>query len=716
MQRWLRIGFFSIVAAGVFLLIYAVAGGAASTRLGRFFPTLIAVNVLTTLILLIIVLRLSFQLYLNWRHNDFGSRMTARLALTIAAIAFVPCMLLYLVSAQFIGRSIDSWFDARIERALEEGITLSSDILENERGRLLFFARRAALSLSELPEKQWDAGIEKLREDFESEVALIFQPQGNISHSSIAPDSQVKVDIPLVTDMVDSLEKKGFSLLEGESSTPDDPMRIRTLVPIYPDRTLENNCFLQFSNTVPFKFAQGARGLVEGFRDYQELTLTRASLQTIYRVTLTLTMLLTLLAAIAMALWFARTMTEPVLQLAVGTKKVANGNLVPIRELLGNDEMNELTQSFNSMVSQIAEAQKNAEKQRLATERSRAYLASVLSNISAGVLLLDSSLAVLLANTAANVILAPSRVNPGDNLASVEPRLAAALADQIRIADTGSFHLDFELSRAPDPDVSLFIRGSRLELEGAVGWVVAFDNVSALIDAQKAQAWNEVARRLAHEIKNPLTPIRLAAERLSMKLEKKLDPADAALLSRATSTIIDQVDAMKKMVNDFRDFAKLPPPSLKAVDLNALIEDMITFYHSGGIRILRELESPLLTVSVDAAQIRQVLFNLLGNSIEACVDVKNPKICIRTEPVSSEGSPSAVRMTIEDNGPGFQPSVLARAFEPYITTKATGTGLGLPMVKKILDEHKAKISIENKLADDKTVLGARVTIVFPVAV
>ena len=166
MQRWLRIGFFSIVAAGVFLLIYAVAGGAASTQLGRFFPTLIAVNVLTTLILLIIVLRLSFQLYLNWRHNDFGSRMTARLALTIAAIAFVPCMLLYLVSAQFIGRSIDSWFDARIERALEEGITLSSDILENERGRLLFFARRAALSLSELPEKQWDAGIEKLREDF----------------------------------------------------------------------------------------------------------------------------------------------------------------------------------------------------------------------------------------------------------------------------------------------------------------------------------------------------------------------------------------------------------------------------------------------------------------------------------------------------------------------------------------------------------------------
>ena len=157
--------------------------------------------------------------------------------------------------------------------------------------------------------------------------------------------------MPLVTDMVDSLEKKGFSLLEGESSTPDDPMRIRTLVPIYPNRTLENNCFLQFSNTVPIKFAQGARGLVEGFRDYQELTLTRASLQTIYRVTLTLTMLLTLLAAIAMALWFARTMTEPVLQLAVGTKKVANGNLVPIRELLGNDEMNELTKSFNSMVS-----------------------------------------------------------------------------------------------------------------------------------------------------------------------------------------------------------------------------------------------------------------------------------------------------------------------------------------------------------------------------
>ncbi len=716
MQRGLRFAFFGVVIIGVFLLIHAVAGGAASTGIGRFFPALIALNVLTTIILFIIVLRRGISLYFRWRAHAFGSRMTVRLTCAIAVIAFVPCMVLYLVSAQFIGRSIDSWFDTRIERALEEGVILSSDILENERNRLLFFARRAALTLEDLPKSQWDAGIEKLREDFEADVALIFQAQGNITNSSISANSQVKVDIPLAPELQDSLEKNGFSLLEGESSAPKDPMRIRTLVPIYPALTLGENYFLQFSNAVPLKFAEGARGLVEGSRDYQELALSRESLQTIYRISLTLTMLLTLLAAIVAALWFARTMTEPVMQLALGTKKVADGNLVPIREFMGNDEINELTQSFNSMVAQIAEAQKNIENQRLATERSRAYLESVLSNISAGVLVLDESLVVLMVNAGANTILAPTHLSPGDSLSDTEPKLCEAISDQIRIADTGSFHIDLELSRKSNSSIALFIRGSRLVLEGTVGWVVAFDNVSTVIDAQKAQAWSEVARRLAHEIKNPLTPIRLAAERLSMKLQDKLSPSDAALLARSTSTIINQVDAMKKMVNDFRDFAKLPAPNLKSTDLNALIDDMVMFYHSGGIQLSHSFETPLPPIQADSAQLRQVLFNLIGNAIEACSDSDNPLIRITTQSVMQGETPSAIKMTIEDNGPGFQSTVLAKAFEPYVTTKPTGTGLGLPMVKKIVEEHKAKISIENRLSDAGKILGARVTIVFPIEI
>ncbi len=715
MQRWLRLGFICTVVIGVLLLIYAVAGGAASTGFGQFFPALLALNIFTTLVLFCIVLRLCGKLFFRWKAREFGSRMTSRLALTIAAIAIVPCLLLYLVSAQFIGRSIDSWFDARIEHALEEGVTLSSDILENERNRLLFFSRRAALYLNDVPQKQWDKALDKLREDFEANVALIFNSQGVITSSSISPDSQVKVDIPLASELQDSLSRRGFSLLEGESSTPEDPMRIRTIVPVYPERALAENYFLQFSNAVPPKFAQGARGLVEGYRDYQELTLTRNSLQTIYRVSLTLTMLLTLLAAIALAFWFARTMTEPVMQLATGTKKVAEGNLAPIREFAGNDEINALTQSFNSMVAQIAEAQKIAESQRLATERSRAYLASVLSNISAGVLVLDESLCILMANTGANAILAPSRFTPGERLSNIEPKLCEVIADQIRVADTGNFHVDFELSRQPDPSIALFIRGSRLELEGTIGWVVAFDNVSALIDAQKAQAWNEVARRLAHEIKNPLTPIRLAAERLAMKLTDKLNPTDAALLTRATSTIVNQVDAMKKMVNDFRDFAKLPAPTLQSLDLNELIEEMIAFYHSGGVNLTASFGTELPPIQADAAQLRQVLFNLIGNSIEACAEIQAPKIHISTEGISHGEITTAVRMKLEDNGPGFQPSVLAHAFEPYITTKPTGTGLGLPMVKKILEEHKAKITIENITSETGDVLGARINIVFPIS-
>jgi len=531
----------------------------------------------------------------------------------------------------------------------------------------------------------------------------------------MAPESQLKVDVPLAPEFQDALTRNGISLLEGETSAANDPMRIRTLVPVFPNEPLDKNFFLQFSLAVPPSFAEGAQGLVEGYKDYQELTLSRDAMRAIYRITLTLAMVLVLFAALVVALWFARSMTEPVMQLALGTKKVASGDLVPIREFPGNDEINALTQSFNSMVTQIAEAQQLIENQRLATERSRAYLESVLTNISAGVLVLDESLNILLANNGATSILATNSLRPGDNLSQVEPSLSQAIIEKIRIADTDSFHVDLELERQNGGStISLFVRGSRLALEGAIGWVVAFDDVSAVIDAQKAQAWNEVARRLAHEIKNPLTPIRLAAERLCMKLESKLEDKDAALLNRATSTIIGQVDAMKKMVNDFRDFAKLPPPTLLSIDINGIIEEMIAFYRSAGLAISGQLQPNLPWILADAAQLRQVLFNLIGNASEACAEIASPRIVISTQAVTRGESTSAIRLLIEDNGPGFPPDVLAKAFEPYVTTKATGTGLGLPMVKKIVEEHRAKIVLENILSADSTVSGARVNIVFPV--
>jgi nitrogen fixation/metabolism regulation signal transduction histidine kinase len=483
--------------------------------------------------------------------------------------------------------------------------------------------------------------------------------------------------------------------------------------------------YLQLTQPVPPSIAANADALQNGYRDYQELSLSRSGLETIYGLTLTLTLLLSVFAAIAGSVLLASSMTAPLLQLAEGTRAVAEGNFRAVREYPGNDEMNLLTRSFNAMTRQLTEARDAVENKQRELENAKAYLERVLANLSAGVVVLDHEFRLVTANSGASRILGGTLAEHiGQPFAQIEPELAAAFetgfAEQVLASSAkDSWQQQIEVRRAGSSPMAeplmLLARGSRLPLDDGLGHVVVFDDITQVISAQRAVAWGEVARRLAHEIKNPLTPIQLAAERLQMKLVDKLPGGEADVLKRGTATIVNQVAAMKRMVDDFRDYARVPPARLVPLNLNALIEEVVTLYRTAGAPVALVLAPHLPMIEGDATQLRQVIHNLIGNAQEALAGHADAKIVVRTalaEIVDASGIVRGVRLSVEDNGPGFAANILRRAFEPYITTKPSGTGLGLAMVKKVVDEHGAHVEAVNRGSGVGHADGAIVTIVF----
>jgi nitrogen fixation/metabolism regulation signal transduction histidine kinase len=442
-----------------------------------------------------------------------------------------------------------------------------------------------------------------------------------------------------------------------------------------------------------------------------------------YIETLTLTLLLAIFGAIASAFLIAKNLARPLLLLAEGTRAVAEGDLSPRPIVAGRDELGTLTQSFNAMTRQLFEARASVERNRGALQNAKAHLESVLGNMSAGVMVLDADFKLVNFNQSVERILQhEGGVLAGVALAGI-PGMAelasavisafsaqSALSAAARGGQSQHWQRQIEVPRRADGgeehDLTLLARGSRLPLESGHGYIVVFDDISDVISAQRSIAWGEVARRLAHEIKNPLTPIQLSAERLQMKLEDKLAAGDAELLRRSTATIVNQVAAMKRMVDDFRDYAKTPPAQLEPLNLNALVEEILHLYLGGGDDIIRADLGPALPLVLgDATQLRQVIHNLLQNAQDAMAERADaaaaPRIDVTTEAIHYRGADgavdTAVRLAVSDNGPGFAPKVLSRAFEPYVTSKTRGTGLGLAMVKKIIDEHGGRIDIENRV-------------------
>jgi nitrogen fixation/metabolism regulation signal transduction histidine kinase len=738
--RYLLVVGGAVVGILLFLLASASENSAA---FDRHYPWLLGLNAMVAVALLGLVVMLLARLYNRYKRGKFGSRLMARLVLLFAVIGVLPGTIIYLVSVQFVSRSIESWFDVRVESALEAGLNLSRAALDTSLDELMSKATSLALELSEVSNDGQIRQLSKIRSQAQTLEASVINAGGQVIASVGGQVGTLVPDLPTQAMMRQARMTRGYSAIEGGAGVDDRPagaattvadtspaLRLRVVVAI-PESTggglsLQSETrFLQLLQPVPTQLATNAEALRAAYSEYQERSLSRTGLRKIYIVTLTLTLLLAIFGAIASAFLIASDLAKPLLLLAEGTRAVAEGNLSPRPIVATSDELGTLTQSFNTMTRQLFDARASVERNRAALENAKAYLESVLANMSAGVMVFDAQFRLVTCNDSVSRILRhPFSQHIGQPLASITElapftqTITKSFSEQS--AQTAADHTEtdhihwqkqIEIPRAPDAadvdnNITLLARGSHLPLSSGNGYVVVFDDISDVISAQRSIAWGEVARRLAHEIKNPLTPIQLSAERLQMKLADKLEhQSDAAMLKRGTETIVNQVTAMKRMVDDFRDYARTPPAQLDELDLNALIDEIVNLYagHDDGSIIHASLARDLPHVMGDETQLRQVIHNLLQNAQDAVAEhsaTHEPRIDLATEEIryrDADGEVrTAVRLSIIDNGPGFSPKILARAFEPYVTSKARGTGLGLAMVKKIIDEHGGRIDIHNR--------------------
>jgi nitrogen fixation/metabolism regulation signal transduction histidine kinase len=750
-----------IGGAMVGILLFLLASASENSEVfDKYYSWLLGLNALTATTLLGLVILLLARLFRQYREGRFGSRLMTRLVLLFAVIGVLPGTLIFMVSVQFVSRSIESWFDVRVESALESGLSISHAAIDASSNELTAKARNLALDLADLSDGAQITQLSRLRNQGQLQEATIFTAGGHVIASVGGRVGMLLPDLPGASVLRQARMSRGYSVLEGGADREDTPetarrnaasqpgavpdapgnLRLRVVVAIPPPTSglsLQTETrYLQLLQPVPAQLASNAIALRDAYSEYKERSLSRSGLRKMYLSTLTLALLLAIFGAIVSAFVISGDLAKPLLLLAEGTKAVAEGNLSPRPIVATSDELGTLTQSFNSMTKQLSDARTAVERNRAELENAKAYLESVLANMSAGVMVFDAHFHLLTCNESVERILRhPFGPHIGLPLAAF-PHLAPfaeaiakafseqsaqTAADHESDGEAGQLHWQKQIEiprnldvEATDTDntITLLARGSHLPVASGAGYIVVFDDISDVISAQRSIAWGEVARRLAHEIKNPLTPIQLSAERLQMKLVDKLAPTDAGMLTRATTTIVNQVAAMKRMVNDFRDYAKTPPAILGKLDLNGLIEDILHLYMGGtsddrGI-IHAALTPNLPHVMGDPTQLRQVIHNLLQNAQDAVAergsdgrsDIGPPRIDIATESIryrNADGEErTAVRLTIRDNGPGFSPKILTRAFEPYVTSKPRGTGLGLAMVKKIIDEHGGRIDIQNR--------------------
>ena len=687
--------------------LYLLATAAANTALfAQHYPTLLALNGALAACLALLV---GYQLYTlrqKLKAGVFGAKLTLRLVLLFALIAVLPGALVYGVSVQFVARSIESWFDVRVEKALEGGLNLGRSTLDNLLRDLVKKADAMAGSLAVRSAGEHVAVLNSLREQAGVQEVTLFTVRGKILAYSGSERAGLIPELPGPAVMRQLRLQQSYSAVE---EIPDKGYYLRVLVPVNVISLTEDMRVLQLLQPVPAQLAQDAKTVETGQQNYQELQLARAGLRQLYGLTLTLTLLLALLTALALAFVLSERLSAPLSFLAEGTRAVAQGDFSQREVVESRDELGLVTQSFNTMRQQLADARASAERNQQQLADANAYLESILGNLSAGVLAFDEHLRMRSFNPSAAAILdADIAKVAGLELARWHERnpLLAQLATEIE----ASFHADAgeewekQVERAGrNGNQMLLLRGTRLPPGSGTGYVVVFDDITHVLQAQRDAAWTEVARRLAHEIKNPLTPIQLSAERLQHKLAGKLAATEAEMLLRSTQTIVNQVSALKNMVDAFRQYARMPEPTRQEVDLNALLREVLTLYESLASWIRLDLARGLPPLVGDPAQLRQVVHNLLQNAQDALADTADPRILVRTE--FTGGS---TRLTITDNGGGFPEELMRRAFEPYVTTKPRGTGLGLVIVKKIVEEHGGSVEIANVLPH-----GARVTLTFP---
>ncbi len=699
---------------GAIMLFLLATAGANTDFFERRYQLLLIINIVFVLLFIFVVGYLLWRFRRRLKSGVFGSRLALRLLLIFSLMAILPGVLIYTISVQFLEKSIESWFDVKVDRALESGLHLGQTMLENRLEELQKKAKVAALSLSE-PSTSQVAALNELLLQTQIEEATLFNQDGKVIAFSSENNLTLFPEALSGNIKRHIRTQKAYGTIE---SIADKGLYLRVLVPVNVLSLNDDIRVLQLLQSVPEQLAHNAEKVQEGYWDYQELSLSRQGLTRLYSVTLTLALLLSLFSALATASLLSENLSAPLGMLAEGTRAIAQGDYSRRHLVQSRDELGILTQSFNLMTQQLEEARAIAQHNQNEVESARTHLESILANLSSGVLVFDENQVLVKANRSAEQILQVPLISLDgsviDGCVEKEPQMQALLQEIRAGFDSNETEVwERQMTRNSDGNNQvLLLRGTQLPTNSGDGGVVVFDDITNLLQVQRTVAWSEIARRLAHEIKNPLTPIQLSAERLEHKLAKKLNEQDAIILQRSTETIVNQVEALKRMVNEFNQYARTPTLERSALDVNNLVQEVLTLYETTNIshkardriHIKRTLANHLPAIYGDSTQLRQVLHNLLLNAQDALNEIEKPVIEIITR-----STQDTIQLSIRDNGYGFSDEVKPRIFEPYVTTKPKGTGLGLPIVKKIIEEHSGVIHIENLEPQ-----GAQVTIILPV--
>jgi nitrogen fixation/metabolism regulation signal transduction histidine kinase len=718
----IRIITFTCVAMGIALIAILFRASSNNAVFEQHYASLFWLGLALTIGLLILIVFQVYGLVKKIRGQVFGAKLGLRLMAVFALMAIIPGGLVYAISVQFLNRSVDSWFDVPVDRAFESALNLGRAALETSGNEQLRRARDAALKAADIGGDA-DELAKQLRKQYGfDEVAVIDEAatvKGWVGGDASKLTNRLRLmpDKPNLGEIKDALSKGPQKFIETLSERAIY-FRMVILVPAAP--SLEGTRLLQIMQSAPRKLVNDAQSVESGVRDYQRLQLLRDGLKRVFALTLTLAMVLTLFSAISLSFLLSERLSAPLSALAESTRAIAKGDFTKLNPVKSRDEFGVLTQSFNTMTRQLSEASDVVARKQHELVAANAYLESILGNLTSGVITLNQDLQAKSINRIAADMLAidPPLIKgkPFSEWGLLYSSLST-MVDEV-VLELGAlrdkpWEKQFVVSTGENsvmggmqdslPTMSqstvqmkalrkrtLLVRGTKLPQATDADYILVIDDITGLIQAQRDAAWGEVARRLAHEIKNPLTPIQLSAERLQMKLADKLPEAEREMLSRATQTIVTQVGALKGMVDDFSLYSRASRMKPATIDLNTLVSDVLVLYQSMSATLSIHCANDLPTITADPALLRQVIHNLMQNAEDALSQTDSGVITITT---ARDGD--ALLLRVADNGTGIRDDVLQRIFEPYVTTKAKGTGLGLPIVKKIVDEHRGSVSAEN---------------------
>lgn len=700
-------GSFPIISLIVLLIasLYLMSGATHnSAQFSQQFSLLLAINALAIILLVGLISKNLYALVKQYRNKEVGSRLTAKLVIMFVILSVTPVSVVYYFSLDFLQRGIDSWFDVRVEGALSDSLELSKASLELRINDLVKDVKLQSKDLTQTNDNLAALKLNELRIDSRASELTLFNYSGHIIASST---SDIKKLLPLrLEDKTVTKARKGqadFGLVPITENNEHN-IRIRIAVPVASPDPVAEGRVLQALYPVTARMNVLSNTVQIAFSQYKELSYLRDPLKYSFILTLSLVLMLSILSAIWAAFFYARHLVAPVTNLVQGTLSVAKGEYNTRIPLTGNDDLGHLVRSFNDMMHQLAMARESAELSQRQLESSHSYLQGVLENLTSGVLTLDNLHNLITCNITANQIL-------GIDLRQYIDRELENIVDDntflYLFLDSIKPHLDQNHNQWNE-EVTLFATEGRqvLMCRGTTlpdgGFVIVFDDITQSLQSQRNAAWGEVARRLAHEIKNPLTPIQLSAERLRHKYLKTMSAADADVLDRSTNTIVQQVETLKQMVKAFSDYARMPAVELKTIDLNKLINEVLDLYQDTGTttQIKTQLDNTMPHIEADTNRMRQLFTNLVKNALEAMENQSDGELVISTE-CAKQAACHYVEVKIKDNGPGIPQDMFSSLFEPYITSKPKGSGLGLAIVKKIVEEHGGVLWAENNKAQTK---------------